>query len=178
MRCSSSRSLFEGMLDGALTSRTQAALRQHLEECRECSALYEKLRIVDGLLLQPRVPEPPTQFTQRLMSEIERLAPPRPAVVPLVPILASYLIVAWLGIALALAFDPNETMALLAALLSVSLNDVATILSFAHGMIHGLDASLSSLTAVSIGALVFDTIAGLALIAGYTALRRRSEAMR
>jgi anti-sigma factor RsiW len=169
--------LFEGLLDGALTSRTQAALCAHLDRCTDCQGLLEELRVVDALLLRTSVFELSENFTTQTMAAMEQLPTPRPAQRALWSLLGAYLATAWLMIALALVFDGAQARAILGGAFSIAGGEIAALGSLAHGLLHTFDSSLSSLTAVSIGALVLDMIVGVALVVGYRAMRR-SEVVR
>lgn len=179
MRCSSSRLLFDGLLDGALAGRTHVALEQHLEGCFDCRGLLEELRVVDALLLQATSADVPAGFTERTMNEIARLPMPRPAGPALLPFVVSYLIAAWLAIGLAFLFAGDATRAAMATALGVSGAELAAIGALAHGLFHSFDGSLNGLTAVSAGALLADVMAWVAFFALYRAYRaRRSETAR
>jgi anti-sigma factor RsiW len=169
--------LFEGLLDGALTSRTQAALCAHLDRCSECTGLLEELRVVDALLLRTNVLELPENFTAQTMAAVAPLPAPRPAQRALWGLLGAYLATAWLMIALALVFDGAQARAVLGGAFSIAGGEIAALGSLAHGLLRTFDSSLSSLTAVSIGALALDVIVGIALVMGYRAMRR-SEVVR
>lgn len=171
MRCSSSRLLFEGLLDGVLTARAHTSLVTHLECCTDCSGLLEELRVVDALLLRVPVSEPPTNFTQRTMAELAGVPPPRPAAIPVVELLTAYLSAAWLMFALALIFDGVQARGVLATAFGIWSAEVAAIGSLGHGLFRSFAASLSGLTAVSVGTLALDVVAGLALIVVYRAMR-------
>jgi anti-sigma factor RsiW len=168
--------LFEGLLDGALSGRTHSGLTAHLERCSDCTGLLEELRIVDALLLRVPVAELPDDFTQRTMAQVSACAPPRPASIPVVELLTAYLSAAWLMVAFALVFDGAQARAVLAAAFGLWSREVAALGSLGHGLFHSFEASLSGLTAVSVGTLALDVVAGLALIAVYRALR--SEVVR
>lgn len=172
MRCSSSRLLFEELLDGTLASRAQAALTAHLDRCADCHGLLEELRVVDALLLHAGDAELPSNFTMRTMAAISALPAPRSAGPAIWGLMGAYLVAAWVLIALALIFDGAQTR----AALGFGGAELAVLGGLAHGLFRGFDSVFSSLTAVSVGALVLDVVVGVALLAGYKALRRSEVA--
>jgi hypothetical protein len=176
MRCTSSRLLFEGLLEGALPAGAHSGLVTHLERCADCSGLFEELRVVDALLLRAPAPEPPDDFTQRTMEQLGRTPPPRANLMPVVEILTAYVIASWLMFVSALIFDGVQARSALAAAFAIWSAEAGAVGSLMHGLIRAFDSSLSGLTAISIGTLALDVTAGIALIAVYRAMR--SETVR
>jgi anti-sigma factor RsiW len=172
MRCSSSRLLFEGLLDGTLAARAQASLSAHLERCADCHGLLEEVRVVDALLLHAGDAELPSNFTTSTMAAISAIPAPRSAGRAIWGLMGAYLAAAWVLIALALIFDGAQTR----AALGFGGAELAALGGLAHGLFRGFDSVFSSLTAVSVGALVLDVVVGVALLAGYKALRRSEVA--
>lgn len=176
MRCSSSRELFEALIDGALTARTHAAVEAHLDRCTECTALLEELRVVDALLLRPSKIELPPNFTQRAMAEIRALPAPRPSRSRLFIFLGAYLALSWLGFGAALLFAGTQTRAILSALVSSATAELAALGGVVHAALHGLWPAVSGLTELSAGALLLDILVAGILAYGYLVLRPRLNA--
>lgn len=172
MRCSSSRLLFEGSIDGTLAAQAQSALGVHLDCCSDCRGLLEELRVVDALLLHAGNPELPSNFTLQTMAAIAQLPAPRAAGPAILGLMGAYLATTWLLIALALIFDGAQTQ----RALGIAGAELAALGSLAHGLFRGFDSIFSSLTAVSVGTLAFDIVLAVALVAGYRALRRSEVA--
>ena len=96
MHCSSFKPLLDEYVDGMLPSRKNALVAAHLAGCAECSALLEELRVVDALLVMPRILEPAPNFTFKVMAEVRSL--PRPQVhrrTHALGVTAAYLAFAW-----------------------------------------------------------------------------------
>jgi anti-sigma factor RsiW len=173
MRCSSSRRLFEDLIDGSLAARTHAAVESHLERCPECAALLEELRVVDALLLCPPAVELPANFTQRTMAEARALRAPCPARPRVFLFLGVYLVLSWLGIASALLFAGPQTRALLNAILAGATVELAAVGGFVHAALRGFGPAVSGLTELSAGALALDVLVAGVLAYGYFVVRPR-----
>jgi len=96
MPCSSFKPLLDEYVDGMLPSRRNALVAAHLEGCAECSALLEELRVIDALLVTPRILEPAPNFTFKVMAEVRAL--PQPHVhrgAHALGLTAAYLAFAW-----------------------------------------------------------------------------------
>jgi len=115
MRCNTSEYLFDGLLDGTLTQLQRRTVDAHLERCARCTSVLEELRVIDALLLTPRLLEPAPNFTQKTMAEIRAMTPPKPAAprLPLWAAFAFYLFASWAGIGTWLAFGRPDARALL-----------------------------------------------------------------
>jgi anti-sigma factor RsiW len=115
MRCSTSENLFDGLLDGTLSALQRHKVEVHLEKCARCTSVLEELRVIDALLLTPRLLEPAPNFTQKTMAEIRTMPAPQPAT-PRLPLWAAfgmYLFASWLGIGLWIAFGRPDAHGLL-----------------------------------------------------------------
>jgi len=77
MRCTKSETLFEGLLDGTLTALQRRDVETHLEKCARCKSVLEELRVIDALLLSPRVLEPAPNFTFKTMADIRGMPAPK-----------------------------------------------------------------------------------------------------
>jgi anti-sigma factor RsiW len=178
VRCSSSRRLFERLLDASLSARTEHALRLHFERCSDCAAIFEQFRVVDALLLRPPAVDLAPNFTQRAMAEMQAIRAPRPAPLSVLPFLAVYLAASWLGIGLALVFAGSQTRAVLATMLATSGNELTAVAAFAQATAHSFGSGLFELTAVSAGTLLLDVTIAFALAGAYIVLRPRPESPR
>ncbi|MGA3037323.1 MAG: zf-HC2 domain-containing protein [Vulcanimicrobiaceae bacterium] len=100
MHCTASENLFDGLLDGTLSVLQRHNVETHLAQCARCTSVLEELRVIDALLLTPRLLEPAPNFTQKTMAEIRTLPPPKPAAprLPLWSAAGFYLLASWLGI--------------------------------------------------------------------------------
>lgn len=173
MRCSSSRRLFEDLIDGSLTERTHAAVEAHLDRCTECAALLVELRVVDAMLLRPQGVELPPNFTQRTMAEVRALPAPRPSRSGLFIFLATYLMLSWLGIGAALLLAGQQTRAIVSMAFTWTSAQVAALGGVVHAALHGFGPAVSGLTELSAGALVLDVLVAAALGYGYLVIRPR-----
>ncbi|HEY1727948.1 MAG TPA: zf-HC2 domain-containing protein [Candidatus Baltobacteraceae bacterium] len=110
MRCNTSENLFDGLLDGTLSTLQRHNVETHLASCARCTSVLEELRVIDALLLTPRLLESVPNFTQKTMAEIRTMPAPKPAAprLPLWMAFGFYLLVSWLGIGTWIAFGrPN-----------------------------------------------------------------------
>src|SRR5271166_909368 len=98
MRCDTAEVLFEQLLEGALAPRPRAELTSHLDDCANCRAVLEELRVVDALLLSPRSFEPPVNFTFRTMAEIRSMPAPAPLRRSWPWLFGLYLFLSWIAI--------------------------------------------------------------------------------
>ena len=152
MRCNTSENLFDGLLDGTLTVLQRHNVETHLAKCARCSAVLEELRVIDALLLTPRLLEPAPNFTQKTMAEIRTLPPPKPAAprLPLWTAAAFYLLASWLGIGTWFAIGRPDAHGLLS--LAVGLLDHAS--RAFHDVGRAVTAGFGSAGIASIVALV------------------------
>lgn len=179
MRCSKSEALFDGLLDGTLTPVQRLRVEQHLEACARCSNVLEELRVIDALLLGPRILEPAPNFTFKTMAEIRAMPAPK-AMAPRWPLwawAALYLAASWLGIGAWFAVGRPDAPALLAFGLSLfghaggALYGIARVVASGFGFGYNSVAGVVSLVIVADIALV-----GLALATPHVIARlARSE---
>ncbi len=121
MRCSTSEHLFDGLLDGTLGVLQRHNVEAHLEKCARCTSVLEELRVIDALLLTPRLLEPAPNFTQKTMAEIRAMPAPKAAAprLPLWSAFGFYLFASWLGIGVWVAFGRPDARGLLALVLGL-----------------------------------------------------------
>src|ERR1700752_4100334 len=96
MHCSSCEPLLDRYLEGTLTPRQMARVREHVNRCAHCASLLTELRVVDALLATTRPVELAPNFTFAVMAETRATpmhAAPR---FPLWGALSAYIVAAWL----------------------------------------------------------------------------------
>ena len=172
MRCSKSEHLFDGLLDGTLTPMQRRFVESHLERCARCSNVLEELRVIDALLLTPRVLEPTPNFTFKVMAEIRAM--PAPAIAaPRLPLWMSvvmYLAASWLGIGAWFALGRPDAPALLAFALGllqhagVATSAIARVIASGFGFGYNNVAGVVSLVLLADLALIALAIAAPRLI--------------
>ena len=113
MRCNRSEVLFDGLLDGTLTPLECREVERHLDSCARCSSVLEELRVIDALLLSPRVLEPAPNFTFKMMAEIRAVPAPTPQRVHTWLWLGMYLLLSWAAIGAWVAFGRPDAHAAL-----------------------------------------------------------------
>lgn len=161
MNCSWCEERFERFLDGLLTAAESARLRAHVDACTACYGLLEELRVVDALLLEPRVVELPPNFTFATLACVHALMPPRADRPPVAATLVSYLVGAWSLAGAAFLIAPNAVL----AAGETARDTAATVLTAAGGIGH---VAVHLGDRVAGGVVVAD---GLLLIALGAALR-------
>ncbi|HMD02068.1 MAG TPA: zf-HC2 domain-containing protein, partial [Candidatus Baltobacteraceae bacterium] len=85
MRCSSFEPLLDDFVDGTLDSKNRNHVATHLEGCESCSALLRELRVIDALLLTPRLLEPAQNFTFKAMADVRAIPQPHAHRLPALP---------------------------------------------------------------------------------------------
>ena len=176
MNCSSFEPKLVSLVEDELTPRERAAVLGHVEGCTSCSRLLEDVRIVDGLLLQTRPVEPAQNFTYRAMAEIRSMPAPRARRPRWWLYVAAYLGVAWLAILAAAIFGGPMVGAAIAGAANWSVGTAAALDSLVHAGLRGFGHGLSSLTAMTIGVLVFDVALAIAIAIAYSVVRPRLAA--
>ena len=172
VRCSSFDPLLAELVDGTLPPLQRARLLEHLDSCERCAGLLEELRVVDALLLTPRLIEPAANFTFRTMAEVHAVAPPHVARASTVGVVIAYLAFAWTIIGAWLLLGGKNARAGLTAPGESFLHD---------GGLNGLTEATSRLfghatfgvTALMAGIVAVDIVACILLAAGYVAARPR-----
>lgn len=173
MRCSSFEPLLEAYVEGGLSPVRRAWVAAHLERCPECALLLDELRVVDGLLLEPRVLEPAPNFTFKVMAEVRALPPPHAPRFPHLAVLATYLVFGWVAIGAFLAFGGSAARAMLATIGTAFLRATAAF-SFLTGATGGLFGRQIFDVTAAMGALIaIDLLFATAIVAIYAFLRAR-----
>jgi len=109
--CSWCEERFERFLDDALTAGERTRLLAHVDGCDACRGLLEELRVVDGLLLEPRTVELPADFTFATMADVRTLPAPCTQRAPIAATLVSYTVAAWSLAGAAVLIAPDEVRA-------------------------------------------------------------------
>ena len=175
MRCSSSEASLDAYVEGTLDPRRRALVAAHLEGCAACSSLLEEFRVIDALLLQPRVIEPAPNFTFKVMAEIRDMPAPSVHHVPTFAVLATYVVFAWALIGGIFVFARGAALASFAALDAWLARVGALALSVANATGHVFGHRAVDVTAAMGGLLVADVVvAGLAFALYSTVRARRS----
>lgn len=81
MNCEQMTALLSAYVDGELTADEQMQVREHLEQCAECRALYEQLQTLHTSFSDLEEIPAPENFAQGVMARIK--AEEKPKVIPL-----------------------------------------------------------------------------------------------
>ncbi|MGH7715058.1 MAG: anti-sigma factor family protein [Vulcanimicrobiaceae bacterium] len=148
MRCNTSEKLFDGLLDGTLSPLQRRNIDLHLQACARCTSVLEELRVIDALLLTPRLLEPAPNFTQKTMAEIRSVPAPKVAAprLPLWVAFGTYLFASWLGIGIWIAFGRPDAH----GLLLLALGTLDHVSRAFHDVVSAVAAGLGS-TAIAGG---------------------------
>lgn len=177
MSCSSAEVLFEGYLDNALTPAQRARLLSHLGGCGSCKGILDELRVVDALLVSPRVVELPQNFTFATMAEVRSMPRPHLSHAPVFAYLVSFLVAAWLLIGAGFLLASSTMRAFGESALGLSVEMARPLGAIAHAGLHvagdlgGVGTWLGAAAAIDAVAAL---IVGIALIRPRLADRIRS----
>lgn len=176
MRCSSCEPLLDRFIEGTLPPHQMRTVAEHLEECDECRALLEEVKVIDGLLATTRVPGLPENFTFAVMAELNSMPAPRSRQHPIWSFLVLYSAAVWAAVVAAMVFtgtSPRAATAMAAAALGK-----AGLISgaFTAGISHGMTHAMPSLAAFGVGVLVIDIAIGCAFALLYFIIRPRLAA--
>jgi hypothetical protein len=86
-----------------LTNGSKLAVAGHLAGCAQCSAMADELRLVESRLAGVAEIEPRADFTHMVMARVATMPAPRPAWHARIAWIGTYLIAAWLLLALAIS---------------------------------------------------------------------------
>jgi anti-sigma factor RsiW len=170
--CSSSEALFEGYLDHTLLPAQRARLLAHLNGCGRCKGVLDELRVVDALLIAPRVVDLPENFTFATMAEVRSLPRPHVSTPPVFAYLVSYLVAAWLLIGAGFLLAGSAMRAFGETALDVSAQLARTFGAVGHIGVRIAD-HLGSLGTLLGAALALDVIFAGVLVVGFTLVRPR-----
>jgi anti-sigma factor RsiW len=179
MRCSSSKTqaLLDEFVDGTLADADHARVEAHVATCDDCASLLEELRVVDALLVAPRVLEPAANFTFAVMADVRTMRAPHPHHRISFAALGTYIVFAWLAIGAFLFFGGHAARAALAslgALGGVAIHGSA-ILARAGGHVFG--AHTLDITAAMGAVLGFDLVAAAAVYVAFNYVRSRRASL-
>jgi hypothetical protein len=160
--CSWCEERFELFLDDALTGGERARLLAHVDRCDACLGLLEELRVVDALLLAPRMVELPANFTLATMADVRTLPPPCTYRAPIAATLIAYTVAAWSLAGAAVLIAPDEVRAAGQNAWAIG----GTVVGAFSGLQHAW-------TTVAGGVVVADAIVLVAVAAALRAARPR-----
>jgi anti-sigma factor RsiW len=171
MHCLSFEPLLDRYVDGELSPAQGARVAAHAESCTECAAVLEELRVIDGLLLEPRQLEPAANFTFKVMAEARAIPAPHPHRYPHLQVLATYVVFAWVAIAGFLIFGGSAARAMVATI-GVAAAHAGTELTRLSGLTgHIFGRQAYDVTAAMGGVIALDLMAAAALFFIYTRFR-------
>lgn len=176
MRCSSCRQLLGGYLERELPHRARYRVVHHLRACKECQALLDEARAVDGLLATAAGVEPPLNFTYAVMADVRSLPIPYARRTNPWLLLGVYIAIAWLIIAGWLKFAGIGVGSVLAAAAGGAAHVSAGFHTLAEAAAHAFGSATPSVTALVAGVLLLDLAIGAAFFAFYTIVRPRLAA--
>ena len=107
MSCKWCEARLAPFVDGELTPRDRSLVRRHTNGCPTCGALLAELRVIDGMLAQPRAVCLAADFTRATMAEVRDLPPPGPPRRPIAAFVVCYLVAAWLLLGAAAVLSPT-----------------------------------------------------------------------
>jgi len=176
MRCSFFEPLLDAYVEGELSPVRRAQVARHLETCARCGELLAELRVIDALLVRPRLLETAPNFTFKTMAEVRALAPPRAGHASQLAILATYIVFGWAAIGAFLIFGGAAARGTIASIQVAFAHLGATLsgLSVATGHLFGRQTF--DVTAAMGGILAFDLAAAAGVFAFYAMLRARRAA--
>jgi len=134
--CSWCEERFERFLDDDLPRAERAGVLAHIAACAACASLFEELRVVDALLLQPSAIEPGPDFTAATMADIRALPPPSAPSSRLPAYLVCYLVGAWCLVAAAFVLARHRMLDAGLALRDVALTVVVAVAGVFHVVVH------------------------------------------
>jgi hypothetical protein len=175
--CSSAEVLFEGYLDNVLTPAQRARLLSHLGGCGSCKGILDELRVVDALLVSPRVVELPQNFTFATMAEVRSMPRPHVTHAPVLAYLVSFLAAAWLLIGAGFLLASSTMRTIGESALGLSAEIARSLGAVGHAGLHlagdlgGLGTWFGAAAAIDAAAVL---IVGIALIRPRLADRIRS----
>jgi anti-sigma factor RsiW len=173
MRCSSFEPLLDPYLDGELSPALAARVTAHADACSECGAVLAELRVIDGLLLEPRRLEPAANFTFKVMAEARALPAPHAHRYPHVQVLATYVVFAWVAIAGFLIFGGTAARAMVATIGTWAARTANDFVHLSALTGHLFGGQAFDVTAAMGGVIALDLVAAAAVFGLYARFRTR-----
>lgn len=102
MHCSSCEPELDRYLEGTLSPRRMAQIREHLASCASCQGLLDEVKVVDALLFTTDPPALPENFTFAVMADVNSLPVPQAPPHRFWSFLAVYSAAAWVATVVAL----------------------------------------------------------------------------
>jgi anti-sigma factor RsiW len=153
-----------------------ADVAAHLRACESCRALFEELKVVDGLLFTTRVPELPQNFTFAVMAEVKSMPVPHARQHPVWSFLVLYSAAAWVAVVVGMVLT-HTSPAALAALIASMLSHAGVVSgAAAAGVSRGFSHAVPARAAFSAGVLILDFAIAAALAVLYFVVRPRLAA--
>lgn len=176
MRCSFCRGHLGGYLERELPHRARYHVVRHLRACKDCEALLEEARAVDGLLATTLSAEPPPNFTYAVMADVRSLPIPYAHRTNTWLLLGGYIVVAWLIIAGWLKLAGISGGSVLTAAAGGAAHVAAGFRALAEAAAHAFGSATPAVAAAVVGVLLLDLAVGAAFFAFYTIVRPRLAA--
>jgi anti-sigma factor RsiW len=173
MRCSSFEPQFDAYVDGGLTPAQRARIAEHVAGCESCSSLLEEFRVIDALLLVPRQLEPQPNFTFKVMAEVRCLPRPHAHRTAPLPILATYVVFAWVAIGAFLVFGGAAARAMVGGIGAAFQHLETHSLALIGAVQHLFGRQAFDITAAMGALLGLDLLFASVVVVLYTALRAR-----
>ncbi len=172
MHCSSCEIELDRYLEGTLSPRRMAQIREHVNSCEPCRALLDEVKVVDALLFTTKPPVLPENFTFQIMAEVNAMPVPQARTHRLWSFLAVYSAAAWVATFIALVVTGTSPATLL-ALIGNAGHALATSIAAAFSIVP---QTAPQLAAIGVLVLVVDAFlaAGVAFL--YFTVRPRLAA--
>ena len=176
MRCSFFEASLDAYVEGTLPAAARARLESHAAGCPACAALLAEYRVIDALLLTPRILEPAPNFTFKVMAEVRALPAPREHRTSTLAILGTYVAFGWVVIGAFLLLGGGHARAMLATIGEVLGRFGYVIQSLAHITSRTFGHETFDVTAAMGGLLGVDVMIVAAVVALYAFRRYRRKA--
>lgn len=177
MRCSSCKPLLDRYSEGTLSAHQMLQVSTHLQLCGECRAVFEELKVVDGLLttLSPP-PVLATNFTFAVMAEVRSMPIPVTPRINVLALAGGYILVAWAIIAAWLQLAGIGLSGALTALSAFAASSAGVAHSVTAGVTGVFGSGTPQVTAFVFTVLGLDVAIGLGIALVYFIVRPRLAA--
>jgi anti-sigma factor RsiW len=173
MRCSSFEPYFDAYVEGELSPLQRTRIADHVATCDECRSLLEEFRVIDALLIAPRQLEPQANFTFKVMAEVRSLPRPHAHRMAPLPVLATYVVFAWVAIGAFLVFGGAAARAMVAGIGAAFGAFGAQLTALAGAIGHLFGHQTFDITAAMGALLAIDLVGASLVVLLYTSLRAR-----